>query len=868
MNIDEEFSTLSVVSSQDPEQAMTGILSEDHGALPTVNVADHFPDSHQIWDKLTLWFKLRSIAQPYHVRGIINTRLPLLDASKKNLADKYLTRAMIILTGFMHYYIYDDYRHTGQRPTFENLPKQIRYPLQQVAKRLGLVARFAKINDSKKAYSRHYLYDFLLNYFLVDKDADISLSNLELIFTYFNIPEEYQITLVVGPLVEKAFSPAITQMVKLSQSVKALEKKEKEEKELLKAIQLALEKINHSISAVQEVLKLLYPYSKKNGRQMDPVLFAQTFVQTGAATFQGGIGNNGGDAILFKLLDHLIVRKYAKEQVGQTAIARYAYLPTAVRTLCEALDKMNFPGWIKEYTQGLERDTDIILAWQALEKSYETMLRTHLAFAYLYFRIFLFSSDPSDKPAEGFARGLSNAIANRFKEDYQDEEEKKLAVRDDCESVQHASTKRVKGKDTDNTTLREQYELQGRFLELPTSSITNVYTPMQLASHHLPNDPWVALPGGHIISLETCFPTNKTNKKNKWIHPGGYKIFLTFLGQLIPGNVLTLGHPGGSYFLCQQKASCPQQIKGQLDIYDHLNTNENYQQWLKLYHCIINMKHWLMIYCSQETMQRGFYFSDNVLVRYIEVCYLPMLKQFIRVYDQYHELKPETTLLASLRESIREEQPKTLLALTQLQALRDQIKQNIAQMTVFSTYSLSAEYEKATYLQRLAWQICAYFAKLYIKYVLLLSSLIYTAHVQIFFDFVKQIELPILCGGYHLEEHKQPKQSLLTLQLEKVLTQLKSFQQVKSTNSLRLLYLLLLYSKWSCCLLVSVSTFALLSSIQFIFTHCFAKQSQINTAWLTLACCGFSYVGYHYMMNEKESKAPHVQVGLGMSVTC
>lgn len=547
-------------------------LSYQQGNLPRELAIKALPASHSIWDDLAT--RLPCLVASYQVEETLRN-MPILPAGADALPAQYLTRAAILLTGFMHAYYYQHTKSGKPNKPLADCPASITSPLKIIAQRLG--------RDDN--LSRLYSDDFGLNWlFCDDKKTSINAQNVKPLLTYFNIPEETQTVLTAGPLSEYAFKDAVLAMAEAQDAML------NNNHELLYASMVT---ITRAFEGVSTCLQALLP-NPRHERPLSPSIFGNSFYLIGTATHDKGKSNHGSDTALFNVADAFFHRDLTLDELGAISQERLPLKPKEIMGFCEALRQgPAVIDYINKLSQRplseLDNSAAICLEqYEEMKQAYCDLLTLHIQIAYIYFKVVLFTSDEDTKPWLDLYHRLRLAKLSRFEADH-------------VKSLPRPMTQVFFSKKAHYRSAKEA--------ALPS------FTPATIARHHTVN-PWIIIKG-KIYDM--------TEFMDK--HPAGNETILLSLGKY--DTDFSLIH-GDSRHLLQKIA--PYHI-GNLCL-THADKHEClYENWLKTLYTFINIKHFLKVHFNQAHLNNRFYLYDNLPTRFAKQALLPALNKFLLLTD-------------------------------------------------------------------------------------------------------------------------------------------------------------------------------------------------------------------------------------------
>lgn len=299
---------------------LDGFLSLAHGFLPVEPPLAALPLSHRAWDDLV--DRLPGLYARLAVRSTFDA-LPVLDASRSALPDRYLLRASTLLGVFAHAYQYVQTDPPGA------LPPSILLPWRQVSQRLG-----------KDVPSVSYVDMFFYNWRLRDPSGPRRLHNLELLVPAWNNRAEQVFSLVTTEFAME-LTPLLDAMLRAQDAVLADDSD---------AVEAALTEM---LELLRHVTQRTYPQLDPNplgSNHLDLVLWAKTVGTSGVPIFDGAPSPAGTAQPQIHALDAFFGRTSYGTTVGQQSLTLRAQMPRHWREVIEALGHVSVRDYVRDRT--------------------------------------------------------------------------------------------------------------------------------------------------------------------------------------------------------------------------------------------------------------------------------------------------------------------------------------------------------------------------------------------------------------------------------------------------------------------------------------------------------------------------------------
>lgn len=297
-----------------------GSLSASHGFLSVEPPLRRLPSAYQTWDEIAE--RLPELYHTFALRKVMDA-MPLLDADVASLPDRYLMRAVTMLSSFAHAYHWIDAGSSDQ------LPLAIQQPWETISQRLGrrgLVMTFIEVHS--------------YNWRLLDPTLPTPrrLDNMRLLFPIFDVEDEHVFSLTPVEMLDTS-APAIGAVVRAQEAV------QRDDPDAL------VQELAHLLACLHKTTyesftKInLNPYSSTH---VDPVVWAKTFAVFGlpipAEVAQGA---GGAASPLFHLLDSFFERKIYTSTVGCETLQLRSWFPPHWQAFLKAVGQIS----VQDYVQ-------------------------------------------------------------------------------------------------------------------------------------------------------------------------------------------------------------------------------------------------------------------------------------------------------------------------------------------------------------------------------------------------------------------------------------------------------------------------------------------------------------------------------------
>jgi sulfite reductase (NADPH) flavoprotein alpha-component len=294
-----------------------GFLSAAHGFLPAEAPLLALPESHRAWDDLIE--RLPELYRTLSMRGALD-ELPILEASREALADRYLLRASSLLGVLAHAYQYVEIDPPAA------LPPPIVEPWREVSRRLGKPVPYVSYTDL-----------FLYNWKLRDPAGPRRLDNMDLLVPAWNNQAERIFNLVTTEFAMQ-LTPAFNAMIGAQEAVKKDDQGAVEE-----ALLIILDQLRYVTQVIYPQIDS-NPYSKTH---LDQVLWAKTVGMSGVPIFEGAPSPSGTAQPHIHALDAFFERQSYETLVGKQSVLLGAQFPRHWLEFLEALRAISVRQYIE-----------------------------------------------------------------------------------------------------------------------------------------------------------------------------------------------------------------------------------------------------------------------------------------------------------------------------------------------------------------------------------------------------------------------------------------------------------------------------------------------------------------------------------------
>jgi sulfite reductase alpha subunit-like flavoprotein/cytochrome b involved in lipid metabolism len=288
-----------------------GSLSEECGFLPAETPLLSLPGSHHAWDEAAE--QLPELVRTLRLREAVDV-MPVLVAGKKDLPDRFLLRASVVLSMLAHAY------HYVEPDPPDALPPAVAGPWEQVTRRLGRPARHLSS------------FDLAYNWRYVDarRPAEIRIENLQPLVPIVGNEGERRFLMATVEAIA-ATAPIVTSVVRMQEALICDD---------LRAARRELIAITDAIHAMTSVTFAKVNPNRYSSTYVDPVVWGKT-VGPFTVPFEPGAPGSGGTAIpTFQLLDVVFGRRtYATTIGAETDKARLS-LPVHWRAFLDAVGEI------------------------------------------------------------------------------------------------------------------------------------------------------------------------------------------------------------------------------------------------------------------------------------------------------------------------------------------------------------------------------------------------------------------------------------------------------------------------------------------------------------------------------------------------
>lgn len=303
-----------------------GFLSLERGFLPRADPRLRLPNTHRAWDEVAA--ELPQLYASLNVRERID-ELPLLDASKRNLADEDVLRATALVAILCHAYWYCKPTATSQ------LPEVLAKPWAQLRARLG-----------RRQEALTYIDLIVYNWRRKDPDGPITVENLSLLFPTIGNQEEQVFYLTQLEILARC-TDVLRTMLTAQGAVLAGNAYRVETalcalaQQLEGIVRTSLPKINP------------HPHSQT---YVDAVTWAKTVAPFAVPIHTGDLGPSGTSSPIFNALDIFLGRKQYTSFLGKEIQQLRTVYPPFWRAFMLALSRVNLGSYIAETSSASLRD--------------------------------------------------------------------------------------------------------------------------------------------------------------------------------------------------------------------------------------------------------------------------------------------------------------------------------------------------------------------------------------------------------------------------------------------------------------------------------------------------------------------------------
>ncbi|GAB4057170.1 FHA domain-containing protein [Catellatospora paridis] len=297
---------------------LDGFLSVAHGFLPAQPPLLAFPDSHRAWDEMT--DRLPELFRRLTLRRAFDA-MPVLDARREALPDRYLLRASTLLGVFAH-----AYQYMAIDPPAA-LPDSLLRPWTTVSRRLG-----------KQTPAVSYIDLFFYNWRLRDPSGPRVLDNMDLLVPTWNNAAERVFYLVTTEFA-MGLTPVLGAMLDAQEAVVA------DDPAALEGALLVI------LDQLQHVTQAIYPQIDPNPRArhpLDQVLWAKTVGTAGVPIFDGAPSPSGTAQPQIHALDAFLERRDYGSLVGQQSTYLAGYFPRHWQELVAALREVSVRQYVED----------------------------------------------------------------------------------------------------------------------------------------------------------------------------------------------------------------------------------------------------------------------------------------------------------------------------------------------------------------------------------------------------------------------------------------------------------------------------------------------------------------------------------------
>jgi sulfite reductase alpha subunit-like flavoprotein len=298
-------------SNRQQGHELDGFLSVEHGFLPEAPPLLALPTSHHAWDEMV--DRMPELFSRLDLRQEFD-RIPVLDATREALPDRYLLRASTMLGIFAHAYQY------AQTEPPAALPPAILGPWREVSRRLG-----------KDVPNVSYIDLFFYNWKLRDQAGPRRLDNMDLLVPAWGNEAERIFYLVTTEFAMQ-LTPVLEAMIRAQEAVL------REDRDALEGALLGI------LEQLRFVTQVIYPQIDPNplsASYLDQVLWAKTVGTAGVPIFDGAPSPAGTAQPQTHALDAFFERKSYHSMVGQQSIAMAEQFPRHWTDLISALRQVS-----------------------------------------------------------------------------------------------------------------------------------------------------------------------------------------------------------------------------------------------------------------------------------------------------------------------------------------------------------------------------------------------------------------------------------------------------------------------------------------------------------------------------------------------